>query len=675
MRRVLAAAVIILAVASRAAAATSYYVNASTGNDGFNGMAGTPFKTITHAMSVAVSGDTIFVAAGNYNPSLGETFPIDMKSGVQLIGAGPASTRIDAVQTNRVLTCFGGSATTLIQGFTITGGQFIQTSIGANAYGGGIYCDNSDQTVITRNLISGNVVIGYTGASNGGSGGYSLGGGIYVGSGTTTIVNNVISLNKAQGGQGYIAFGSNINAGKGGDATGGAIATFGNPIIRNNTIVKNRAVGGDAGASGGGGNGANGGDGNSGAISGNNATIINNVITDNVSQGGAAGGGAGGTGSPGTGTNGGISGFGTIDHNLIYNNTPSTGGSNGTNVVTSDPLYYSSAAENYHIPSASPARAAGTATNAPATDYDGVPRPNPPSIGAFEATLTTHFSVSAPANATPGTPFNVTVTAQTAGNATDANYVGTVHITSSDGSATLPSNYSYGLSDGGVHTFSVTLQTSGTQSITASDLYAVSITGTTNVTVSGGIAAPANLVATASSTTNVDLTWNTVANANHYEVWRKSAVEDYTMKAQPASASYSDTTVTSGKAYVYKVLAVDGSNNHSAFSTPDAATTVTFTDTSIGTGTTLVKAVHISDLRTAIDALRALTNLGNGTYTDNSLSGVTIKAVHITDLRTALNAARTALSLPALSYTDTTLNAQSTIIKSAHITDLRSGVK
>src|SRR5450631_2435288 len=47
----------------------------------------------------------------------------------------------------------------------------------------------------------------------------------------------------------------------------------------------------------------------------------------------------------------------------------------------------------------------------------------------------THFSVSAPAAATAGTPFNFTVTALTAGGTTATGYAGTAHFISSDGTA------------------------------------------------------------------------------------------------------------------------------------------------------------------------------------------------------------------------------------------------
>ena len=66
-------------------------------------------------------------------------------------------------------------------------------------------------------------------------------------------------------------------------------------------------------------------------------------------------------------------------------------------------------------------------------------------------------------------------------------YTGTVHFTSSDGSATLPANYTFTGGDAGTHVFSVTLKTAGTQSITATDTVTGSITGTqSGITVNVG---------------------------------------------------------------------------------------------------------------------------------------------------------------------------------------------
>jgi hypothetical protein len=87
----------------------------------------------------------------------------------------------------------------------------------------------------------------------------------------------------------------------------------------------------------------------------------------------------------------------------------------------------------------------------------------------------THFLVSAPAAATTGLAFQMTVTAQDALNNTVTAYSGTVHFTSSDAQATLPANSTL---TNGTGTFSVTLKTLGSQTITATDTGTPSINGT-----------------------------------------------------------------------------------------------------------------------------------------------------------------------------------------------------
>jgi hypothetical protein len=58
-----------------------------------------------------------------------------------------------------------------------------------------------------------------------------------------------------------------------------------------------------------------------------------------------------------------------------------------------------------------------------------------------------------------------------------------MHFTSSDGQASLPANYTFTAADGGVHTFSATLKTAGSQMLTATDTIASSITGAQTITV------------------------------------------------------------------------------------------------------------------------------------------------------------------------------------------------
>lgn len=87
----------------------------------------------------------------------------------------------------------------------------------------------------------------------------------------------------------------------------------------------------------------------------------------------------------------------------------------------------------------------------------------------------THFSVSAPASATAGIPFQFTVTALNASNQTATGYTDPVHFRSSDPSATLPGDTTL---TNGVGTFSASLVTPGANTLSASDLLSSGITGT-----------------------------------------------------------------------------------------------------------------------------------------------------------------------------------------------------
>jgi hypothetical protein len=113
-----------------------------------------------------------------------------------------------------------------------------------------------------------------------------------------------------------------------------------------------------------------------------------------------------------------------------------------------------------------------------------------------------HFQVSAPSTATAGASFSITVTALDGSNNTLTGYTGTVHFTSSDGSATLPADYTFTAGDHGVHTFTgLSLRTAGSQSITATDTVTSSITGAANVTVNPAAASALTVSGFVSPTT------------------------------------------------------------------------------------------------------------------------------------------------------------------------------
>ena len=86
-------------------------------------------------------------------------------------------------------------------------------------------------------------------------------------------------------------------------------------------------------------------------------------------------------------------------------------------------------------------------------------------MGSVSSPTATHFSISAPGSRQAGDSFSITVTVQDSSNHTVTGYTGTVHFTSSDGSAALPGDYTFTSADNGTHTFNVILKTAGSQTI------------------------------------------------------------------------------------------------------------------------------------------------------------------------------------------------------------------
>jgi len=196
-----------------------------------------------------------------------------------------------------------------------------------------------------------------------------------------------------------------------------------------------------------------------------------------------------------------------------------------------------------------------------------------------------------------------------------------------------------------------------------------------SVSCSASAGAPSNLVATASGTSQVNLTWTAVAGTDHYEVWRSFNGSSYGFLSNAPAASYSDFAVAASTTYLYIVRAVDGASHASAFSNVDAATTIVFTDDPLVAMTTLIKAVHITQLRTAVNAFRASAGLGPLASDPTIGVGQPIRAQHIIDLRAGLDQARSVIGLPAISYTDPSLVAGTTPVRAVHLQQLRDGVK
>lgn len=167
---------------------------------------------------------------------------------------------------------------------------------------------------------------------------------------------------------------------------------------------------------------------------------------------------------------------------------------------------------------------------------------------------------------------------------------------------------------------------------------------------------------------NAQLSWVPTSNTSYYDVYRNTGT-GWTVIASPAVPSYTDNSVGANVAALYKVRAVNPSNFVSDFSATDATTTHVYTDPTVIAGTTLAKKAHITQARSAADALRVLAGLPLMTWTDSDPT--TIKAVHVTELRTAINAARNALALTSRTFMD----SSPTLIRAVHVNELRSAMR
>ena len=103
----------------------------------------------------------------------------------------------------------------------------------------------------------------------------------------------------------------------------------------------------------------------------------------------------------------------------------------------------------------------------------------------------THFAVSGPASAISGASSLFTATALDASNNIVTGYTGTVHLSSSDGAASLPGNITFTAASQGTFAFTATLKSLGGQTITATDTADSSVNGTSGVIAVAAATGPA----------------------------------------------------------------------------------------------------------------------------------------------------------------------------------------
>ena len=186
------------------AEAAMRYVSATSGTNAGNCQLA-PCKTVTYAVSQAVSSDTIDVSWGNYDAALGENSPLNISKDLTLQGAGSQQTTIVHITVIGAAVNISGFKT---PGLVYHGGSgVIHHNEIVNSSTDGIDSDNADTTIHT-NLIRGNRDYGIRNYAR-----------------NNRIYNNTVIEN------GWGGFGGGI----------GAMSS--DPIIKNNIIVSNTGFG------------------------------------------------------------------------------------------------------------------------------------------------------------------------------------------------------------------------------------------------------------------------------------------------------------------------------------------------------------------------------------------------------------------------------------------------
>ncbi|MFN8473722.1 MAG: choice-of-anchor Q domain-containing protein [Anaerolineae bacterium] len=382
----------------------------------------------------------------------------------------------NAENSYHVVTSSGTASSAILDGFTVTGGNANGSFSAAD--GGGMLNDSSSSPTLTNVSFSGNFA-------------YELGGGMVNSGGSPTLTN--------------VTFSGNSTSLYGGGMSNGGNST---PILTNVTFSGNSASQGGGMFN----------DGSSPILtnvtfSGNSADYGGGMFNYNLSSATIRNSILWGDSAPNGREIYNYNGSASVSYSIVQ------GGYAGTGNLNKDPLFVTavpspapSTGGDLRLGLTSPAINAGNNSvsnpSLPATDLDGNPRIvyGIVDMGAYEAQVAvTKFSVSAPSSATQGSAFSVTVTAQDPNGATVSAYRGTVHFTSSDVSAGLPTDYTFSAGDNGVHTFTlgVTLNTLGSQTVTATDTANTNITGSASVNVVPPPTTVSSITRVGSTPTNV----------------------------------------------------------------------------------------------------------------------------------------------------------------------------
>ena len=188
----------------------------------------------------------------------------------------------------------------------------------------------------------------------------------------------------------------------------------------------------------------------------------------------------------------------------------------------------------------------------------------------------------------------------------------------------------------------------------------------------GSPSEPTAVNAHATGATEVTIGWTIVPTATGYQIERRGPGSAFVPLGVSPTNAFVDSSALPGTSYLYRTIAINNVGT-SAPSAADLATTVPFTDDPLVPAATLIRAAHLGELRSAVNAVRALAGLPAASFSGPASPGTTIAAAQINELRAALDAALSALGAPAGGYTDSI--TAGVLVKANHFQELRSRVQ
>lgn len=182
---------------------------------------------------------------------------------------------------------------------------------------------------------------------------------------------------------------------------------------------------------------------------------------------------------------------------------------------------------------------------------------------------------------------------------------------------------------------------------------------------------PTQVTATASPSGAV-VRWLPVAGVQSYRLYQRLSLSGPWYYVGTITGIYgANVSLPYGAARMFTVEPVDANGNAGAMAAPDLATRITFTDNPVVPGTP-IRAAHVTELRTAVNAVRTFAGLSAFPFTDTTLTNLSPRALHFTEVREALTQARNAIGMPMAFGT---APAPDTLIRATHIEELRAGVR